>query len=89
MAIAAPRTGKPLDERGVDTPPSQELALISRQKINGAEQVGVGVEQEELFQHPLGARVRDQPVVYEGNFHQAGRLAMRLSSERAARIHVY
>jgi len=39
------------------------------QEIDKREQIGIWEASQHLFEHPLGARVADEPFMNEGNFH--------------------
>ena len=69
VPVPVPGAGEPLDERGSRGPAPQEVPLLLRDEVDQAEEIGLGIQNEQLLQHPLGAGVGHQPIVDNGDLH--------------------
>ena len=85
-AKARARERQALDEGGGGVLAAHEGALLGREEIDHAEQVGIEVDLQDLLDHLFAAGVADKPFVDDGDLHHQAQFALKIPSNCAAAL---
>ena len=77
MAVVFAPAGQLLHERGLHRLPLQEGTALVIEPVDETEKIGIGIDQDDLFEHALSSAIDRKPVVDDGDttlglgyFHQ-------------------